>query len=370
MRPRVLHVIPFLWSGAGHVVSQLAVAQRVGRDVALVSSGTSRGLHDWPAYRRRLRAAGVRHHAIDFFDRDSATFCAGVEALARLVSAWRPAVVHTHAGVPACAAAVVRDAVSHRFRHVNHVYNWGAGRPQWMNTMDLSGIRRADRVICSARAYETLLRTHGVASTRLRYIPWGLDLDAFDFGTNTSDDRRRVAPRIGFVGRIEPRKGQLDLVNAFARLWQRVPGARLELIGPVADEAYASAIARVVRAHRLTSAVTLRGHVRDPWAHASRWDLFVSLASDEGQGLAVLEAMAAGVPVVARRAAGIDDYLEDGLNGWSCPTSTPAGVVHAMTRALSDSRTERIRTRARTMVERRYNWTTTVRLIDRTYRGL
>jgi glycosyltransferase involved in cell wall biosynthesis len=368
MRPRVLHVIPFLWSGAGHAVSQLAVAQRARWDVSLVSSGVSRGLCDWPVYRRRLRAARVQHQAIDFFDRDAATFWRGVEALARLIAARRPDVVHTHAGVPACAAAAVRHAVHHRFRHVNHVYNWGVGRPHWMNTMDLGGIRGADRVICSARAYETLLRDNGVAQARLAYIPWGLDLDSFAFKTDSTAKRATRAPRIGFVGRIEPRKGQLELVTAFAQLQQRRPGARLDLIGPIADEAYASSITRVIREHRLASAVTLRGHVRSPWTHAKRWDLFVSLASDEGQGLAVLEAMAAGVPVLARRVAGIEDYLDDGVNGWACDVATPAVVAGAIERALTDARTERMCTRARAMVERRYNWTTTVQLIDRTYR--
>jgi hypothetical protein len=152
VKPRVLHVIPFLWSGAGNVVSRLCASQRSRWDVAIVTSGRSRGFRDWPEYRRRLATARVPHHAIDFFDRDAAVFWSGVSELGRLIERWRPDVVHTHAGVPACAAAQVRDASGHRFRLVNHVYNWGVDRPVWMNTLDPPGIRRADRVIGTAHA--------------------------------------------------------------------------------------------------------------------------------------------------------------------------------------------------------------------------
>ena len=57
MKPRVLHVAPFLWSGAGRVISQLCESQQERWEVAIVTSGGLRGLRDWPAYRRRLAGA-------------------------------------------------------------------------------------------------------------------------------------------------------------------------------------------------------------------------------------------------------------------------------------------------------------------------
>src|SRR4051812_23805639 len=98
MRPPVLHVIPFLWSGAGGVLTRLCEAQRVHGPVAIVTAGKGGPHPDWPTYRRRLRRAGVTHYTIDFFHRDG-HFWAGVSELAGIVRRLKPAVIHAHAGV-------------------------------------------------------------------------------------------------------------------------------------------------------------------------------------------------------------------------------------------------------------------------------
>src|SRR4029077_16312613 len=100
----------------------------------VASSGLDGALADWPAYRRRLRAAGVRHASIDTFARTPEVLWRSVERLRDLARTWAPDVVHTHAGVPTLAWALARS--SHRPRHVAHMYSWGAGRPVWMNDMD------------------------------------------------------------------------------------------------------------------------------------------------------------------------------------------------------------------------------------------
>jgi glycosyltransferase involved in cell wall biosynthesis len=368
-KPRVLHVIPFLWSGAGNVVSRLCLSQQADWDVAIVTSGVSKGMRDWPAYRRVLAAAGVTHHRIDFFDRDPAVFWQSVAALSRLVSTWAPDVVHTHAGVPACAAASVLDEGAVTFRHVNHVYNWGVNRPAWMNTMDLAGIRRADRVICSADAYKDLLLRHGIPQRRIAYVPWGLDLESMRAEAGRARPSTPGGPLIGCLGRVEPRKRQLELVRGFARYHRRHSAARLELVGPIADEAYGARVAAAIRAHRVEDAVTMTGHVRRPYERVGRWNLLVSLASDEGQGLAVLEGMALGVPTLARPVAGIEDYLEPGVNGWACRNVSPDGVASAIESVFADPRRPRIVASARRMVDTRYGWDRTVAAIDRIYRS-
>src|SRR5437879_9540743 len=154
---RVLHVIPFLWSGAGRVLTDLCAAQTLHHNVAIVTSDKSKGMADWPSYRRQLSAAGVRHHLIDFFDRDAAVYWNGVEKLGALISEWRPDVVHCHSGVPACAVAVIRDRRKNDFRFIAQLHSWGLDRPAWMNTMDLWGFSRADCVIANAGSYRKIL---------------------------------------------------------------------------------------------------------------------------------------------------------------------------------------------------------------------
>lgn len=367
MRAPVLHVIPFLWSGAGGVLTRLCEAQRLHGPVAIVTTGQGGDQPDWPAYRSRLRRAGVMHSSIDFFHREDGQFWPRVAKLTKLVRDLKPAVIHAHAGVPACAAAIARATSGHRdARLIGQMYSWGPKRPEWMNEQDAWGFSQADRVIVSARAYSDLLSGYGVPASKVIYLPWGLPLEKLSLRAELSG--RRAGPVIGFVGRIEPRKGQLDLVHAFARIRARCPAARLDLVGPVADEAYAVRVRVAVAKHHLGNAVTLTGDVRDVTAYVRRWDLFVSLSSDEGQGLAVLESMAMGVPVAARPVAGIDDFLVHGRTGFTIDRASPAAVADAVVSALSSpARLRAVTHNARRLVERRYSWTQTLKAFERLY---
>lgn len=362
---RVLHVAPFLWSGAGEVITSLCESQALNGPVAIATAGSSRGLRDWHAYRRRLVGAGVRHWRIDLFDRSPETFWRSVPALREIISEWRPHVVHTHAGVPALAAAAARR--DHEFAIVSHVYSWGIDRPVWMDEMDLAGLRQADVVVCSSRSYQRRLLAGGIASRRLVRLPWGL---APSKTATMSRPRRRggAFPALGFVGRIEPRKGQLHLVRGFARVRARYPDATLELVGPVADGPYAREVERAIREAGLGGAVRLRGYVRSTWAAMSRWDLFVSVASDEGQGLAILEAMTVGVPVAARIVAGVEDYFKPDRDGAEIRSSKAGDVAEAVLQCLADGRRrQRIAARLAAVVRRRYSWERLVARIETIY---
>jgi len=360
----VLHVIPLLWSGAGRVLTRLCEVQAADLRVGIVTAGSSRGERDWPEYRRCLKNAGVRHTTIDFFDRDSATFWTGVRRLASVIGRERPAVVHTHAGVPAAAAALARSMTAHRCRIVAHFYSWGVGRPGWMDDMDLWGFRQADHTICSSVAYANLLSAGGVPPRRLSLIPWGVDLGP----------ARRTLPgrgqplTIGFVGRLEPRKRQLELVRVVSALRRCWPDIRLDLVGPSADEAYEREIRRAVRTTGTGRVVRLLGKVKDPSRYVASWDLFVSVSSDEGQGMAVLEAMQCGTPVAAAMVAGIEDFV-------AAPHAIPLparATLPAVTKRLRDALGRpdflvEVGRAGRAYVDRKYQWHTTARRIRRLY---
>jgi glycosyltransferase involved in cell wall biosynthesis len=362
---RILHVTPFLWSGAGGALVRLAEAQvEAGSEVTVVTTGQSLGGRDWPAQRQRLRRAGVHHVRLDFFSRDPATFWPAVDGLGALLARVRPQVAHAHAGVPACALAIARDRGAWRGGAIAHLNSWGVGRPAWMDTMDAWGLARLDRVVCISRAYAARLAVLGVPRTRLRYIPWGVDLLERIDGPRGAIDARGI---IGFVGRIEPRKNQVAIVEAFARVRQRWPDLSLELVGPVADHAYADEVRRAVTAAGLDDVVRMTGPVPDVVPFVRRWCAFVSASADEGQGLAVLEAMALGVPIVAARARGIEDYL-DGSTGLVVARPAPAALAAGLGKVLATPGPTlgRVR-RARRLVTRRYAWPTALRALASVY---
>ena len=368
MRPPVLHIIPFLWSGAGAVVTRLCEAQRRQGPVAIVTSGRIGEMADWDAYRRRLRNAGVTHHTIDFFRRDAEVFWPGVSALATLIRRLRPGVIHAHAGVPCCGAAIARATTGQRLRLIGQMYSWGPNRPDWMNVQDTWGLGQTDRVVCSAHAYVEELIRYGVPKRKLVYVPWGLPLDRLTLRNSKITARDTSSPVMGFVGRIEPRKQQRELVAAFAHVRTSYPAARLDLVGPVADEAYAAGLRADIDAAGLTDAVRVPGEVRDAAVWMRRWDLFVSLSSDEGQGLAVLEAMALGIPVAARPVAGISDFLQDRRNGIAIAKLGAEAAGRAIVRTIAQPALRTLVARAaRRLVERRYDWAQTVRIFERFY---
>jgi glycosyltransferase involved in cell wall biosynthesis len=236
-----------------------------------------------------------------------------------------------------------------------------------MNRMDVWGIRQAHRVVCSARRYEMMLRDAGVSARRLARVPLGVGVERIDAALR----RRRHAPRdvrIGFVGRVESRKGQLELIRAFGLLHRRRPDVHLDLVGPIADPAYAArcraeAVRRGVATH-----VNWRGHVHDVLPMVIGWRLFVSLSIDEGQGLAVQEAMAAGVPVVALKAPGIEDYLTDGRTGTLIANRQARNVSAAVLDALRspDALRHTARAAAR-LIRARYSWDRCESTFDRLY---
>src|SRR5262245_41017485 len=120
MKRHVLHVIPYLWSGAGGVLTRLCETQRRAGPVTIVTSGSDGDNPDWPAYRARLRKAGVAHHTIDFYRRSE--FWNSVAQLADLVRNEKPPVIHAHAGTPCAAAAIARTITGSRARLIGQMY--------------------------------------------------------------------------------------------------------------------------------------------------------------------------------------------------------------------------------------------------------
>jgi len=123
-----------------------------------------------------------------------------------------------------------------------------------------------------------------------------------------ADDGR---PVVGFVGRIEPRKGPLDLVHAAPRIKAARPDARILVVG---DDPYGSdpAYAAEVRASPDVEHV---GWVDDAAAAMAHLDVLVAPSREEPFGTVLSEAMAAGVPVVATDVDGLPEVVTHGVDG-------------------------------------------------------
>jgi glycosyltransferase involved in cell wall biosynthesis len=233
-----------------------------------------------------------------------------VARLVRLIGRERVDVVHTHSSVDAWLggmAARARGVPVVRTRHVsiairrgfNPVYTW-----------------LADRVITSGEAIRRLVVMAGAPPGRVVAIPAGVDLAAFPFRQRSdplATELRVSRPVIGSVAMFRGSKGHAHLVEAFGLLRQRHPGATLLLVGDGIRRAW---VERMVREAGLAEGVVFTGFRQDVAALLGVMDCFV-VASTRTEGIpqSLLQAFAAGVPVVATDVGGVPEVVSDGRTG-------------------------------------------------------
>ncbi|QNQ08579.1 glycosyltransferase [Sphingomonas alpina] len=140
-------------------------------------------------------------------------------------------------------------------------------------------------------------------------------------------------PRIVSVGRLVAAKGFDTLIDACVLLRAAGTEFRLDIFGegPLRDELQAR-----IDDDYLGDMVTLKGHADNVIAAISDADLFVLASRREGFGNVLIEAMAAGVPVLAAAAGGPQTFIRDGRNGFLVEPDNPLGLAADITRLLSD----------------------------------
>jgi len=155
----------------------------------------------------------------------------------------------------------------------------------------------------------------------------------------------RVLPRlvVGIVGRVSPTKGQLEFVEAAARVLEVFPTSRFKIIGSAlfGEKDYAESVHRRVRRLGIEDAVEFTGFVDDPMRALDALSLCVHASPvPEPFGQVVVEAMVRGVPVIATRGGGISDILEpangDGPLGWLVPPGDSAELAAAILEVLAN----------------------------------
>jgi glycosyltransferase involved in cell wall biosynthesis len=215
---------------------------------------------------------------------------------------------------------------------------WFDDLPFLLSVVDALG----DAVLCVSRDVARQTAT-GVRAEAVHVVHDGVDLDAVRGPAPVPREALlaswRVDPAariVACVGGIQRRKGQLDLVEAGPRLLAAHPDLVLVFAGSFNDADYVAELRR--RAHELGIAPRLvftgqLGEVRSLLAAST---LLVHPSHSEGFGLAIVEAMARGLPVVATRCGGPEEIVEDGISGLLVPVGSPAPLAAAIGALLSD----------------------------------
>jgi glycosyltransferase involved in cell wall biosynthesis len=184
----------------------------------------------------------------------------------------------------------------------------------------------------------------GVAkSNNISVIHSGVDLNCFKRSKTKSNPRRNelgIPPDslvVGYVGWLIPIKGVTYLVNAMAEVVQRHPNSLLVLVGK-GDEKGEEEIKLSKQVENLGIADNVRflGWRPDVNEIMGCFDIFVLPSLNEGMGRVLVEAMSAGLPIVASRVGGIPDLLKDGENGLLVPPANAGALEQAISDLLSD----------------------------------
>jgi glycosyltransferase involved in cell wall biosynthesis len=197
--------------------------------------------------------------------------------------------------------------------------------------------RLADRVTANSRAVrDHVHQTEGCPLEKIVVIPNGIDLNRVNSrnGTGRTESLNSApsGPVVGTVGRLSWKKGQVDLLDAAAEVLGRVPKACFLLVGdgPLQGELQSRAKKLGIEDH-----VRFAGSVEDGAAVLSQMDIFVLPPHMEGMSNSLLEAMAAGKPVVATNVGGNPEVVVDGKTGLLVPPGNPKALARAILRLLA-----------------------------------
>ena len=191
------------------------------------------------------------------------------------------------------------------------------------------------------------------------------------------DEAAAIRQRLGWsanhviavcVARLSREKGLLDLVEAFALVSERLPRLRLLLVGdgPDADHVRAILAARTAGDRAVMHPVTPDVL---PLLHAS--DLFVLPSLHENQSFAILEAMAAGLPVLSTAVGGTPELVRHGETGWLVPPSQPAALAEGLELLVKDvSLRQRLGRAGRVAAEREHSFSEFLDRLALAYDGL
>lgn len=244
----------------------------------------------------------------------------------RLLRRLAPALVHTrNLGTLDCQWVAWAAGVPHRL-HSEH--GWGADDPQGQNPR-----HRLLRRLCAPVVHHYLAmsrdiarwleRDIGLPASRISQIYNGVDLGRFRAGASAEAPLQGSPPPwpagsfvVGCVARLDPVKDPIGLLEAFAVLRARVDASATPVwLAWVGDGPARSDMEAAVERLNLKACVWLAGARQDVSALVSRFSVFALASLNEGISNTLLEAMASGRPVVARRVGGNPEVVSDGQDG-------------------------------------------------------
>ena len=280
----------------------------------------------------------------------------------RVLDEGRFDVVHTMSPSSYVIGALATGFARHRALVMSRVslnfYQHGA---RLLGTVERLLHRRLDLAIANAEAILGELGAEGIPASRLRLIRNGIDSAAF---TASLIDRGQARARLGLpqagliftsVANLFPYKGHADLLQALQTVRDELPAGWVLLVCGRDIEGSLQGLRRLAEGHALAGHVRFLGQRQDIPAILSSGDIHVSASHYEGFPNNILEAMCAGLPVVATAVGGVPEQIIDGATGLLVPPRNPTALGAALVALARDaSRRQQLGQAGRRRVEQQY----------------
>lgn len=332
--------------GVARSVSSFADEYRRRRHRVLVVAPTFQGKPP----PRRAEAIVERVAAIQKFNGSDFSVSLPLSAgLVNRIEQFNPHVMHAHhpfllgdTALRLSARMNVPIIFTHHTRYEDYTHYVPFDSPTLREfTVNLSTefANLCDGVIAPSESLAELIRSRGV-QTVIRVIPTGIDLAAFSSGDGGRFRRTHQLAAdtfvVGHVGRLAPEKNLAFLAESVARFVKKVPSARFLVVGLGPSQ---ELLKETFFKHGVPEQLVLVGeHVGPSLADAyAAMDVFAFASLSETQGLVIVEAMAAGVPVVALNASGVRDVVRNDENGLLL---SPSSAVQTFARHLAQLHAE------------------------------
>ena len=360
---RLLLVVDSLEVGGAerHVVDLATALRRKGYEVEVacsVADGLSKPLEEAGVSVRPLTGRLVKR-------RVSAAYALGIR---RLLGERRFDLVHAHIFASAAAAAIATLGSGIPLVVTEHTEaTWQTRLARWVSRWVY---RRAERIIAvSTPIGRRLISRDGVPPDLVTVISNAVipASEAPPDAPEALPDEWLEGPLVGVVARLQPEKGVANFLKAVARVSEVSPEARFLVVGdgPLREELLGLAERVGIRER-----VWFLGYRADARALVGLMDVLAVPSLTEGSPLIVLEAMAAGVPVVASAVGGIPDQVRHGEEGLLVPPDDPGALGDALGGLLRDlARAHRLGEAGRRRTENEFSHDALVRRIEGVYRS-
>ncbi len=288
----------------------------------------------------------------------------------KILAAGKFDIVHSHASRAHGAVALARLGRAGRVVHVvSRRVDFSVGGNPGSAWKYRHG---ADAYIAISEGVCAVLIAGGVPAARIRIVPSGIDLGKFAGRRDPREVRRELGIGegtriVGNIAALAPHKSHADLLDAAAIVLKRHERVRFLIVGDGELRADLDARARRLGIDR---DVTFTGFRTDALDLLGIFDCFVMSSYLEGLGTSIMDAQAAGIPVVATRTGGIPEIVKDGETGLLVPPRDPSRLAGAIVRMLDDRKLREACVRAARRQAEGYDYHNTVYKTLDVYRRL